>query len=408
MRFSSRVDVSEPNPIILAQRVAMSKGIKLTKLNDSNPTVHGLAPKCLSAKYTADPRGPIEVRRILADFINARDNRADQDVTSQNTVDQKSNSLKALNPNNLYVLSSTSQAYAWLMMLMCDCGDSVLAPTPGYPLIESIARLQGVKSIPYPLVYDGSWTIDVPRVKELLQNANNRIRALVLINPNNPTGSYVKPEERAQLLSLCNKNNVAIIADEVFYDYSLEPFAKNSRLAGEQSTLVFALDGFSKMLAAPHAKVGWIEVSGPSQDVQEAMKRLDVIADDFLPIGATVSERIPELLQCAKEQTAIVQSRVRSNLKTLRTMLANYPNCCVSALRAEGGWNILLRVPSCIDDDLLALRLIKDYKLVSQPGYYFDMPTNGYLALSLLPKEDQFENGVTLLLNTVHKMLEEM
>ena len=132
MRFSSRVDVSEPNPIILAQRDAISKGIKLTKLNDSNPTAHGLAPKCLSAKYTADPRGPIEVRRILADFINARDNRVDQsgasqNVASQNTVDQKSNSLKALNPNNLYVLSSTSQAYAWLMMLMCDCGDSVLA-----------------------------------------------------------------------------------------------------------------------------------------------------------------------------------------------------------------------------------------------------------------------------------------
>ena len=182
----------------------MSKGIKLTKLNDSNPTVHGLAPKCLSAKYTADPRGPIEVRRILTDFINARDNRVDQNIASQNIVDQKSNSPKALNPNNLYVLSSTSQAYAWLMMLLCDCGDSVLAPTPGYPLIESIARLQGVKSIPYPLVYDGSWTIDVPRVKELLQNANNRIRALVLINPNNPTGSYVKPEERAQLLSLCS------------------------------------------------------------------------------------------------------------------------------------------------------------------------------------------------------------
>ena len=408
MRFSSRVDVSEPNPIILAQRAAASKGIKLTKLNDSNPTVHGLAPKCLSSKYTADPRGSIEVRRILANFINTRDNRVSQNIESQNIASQKCNSANALNPNNLYVLSSTSQAYAWLMMLMCDCGDSVLAPTPGYPLIESIARLQGVRSIPYPLVYDGSWTIDVAKVKELLENADNRIRALVLINPNNPTGSYIKPEERVQLLSLCNKNNVAIIADEVFYDYSLEPFNGNSRLAGDCSTLIFALDGFSKMLAAPHAKVGWIEVSGPIEDVQEAMKRLDVIADDFLPIGATVSERIPELLQCAKEQTAIVQNRVRSNLKTLRKMLENYPNCCVSALRAEGGWNILLRVPSCLDDDLLALRLIKDYKLVSQPGYYFDMPNNGYLALSLLPKEDQFKNGVTLLLNTVHKMLGEI
>lgn len=395
--------MSEPNPIILAQRVAISKGIKLTKLNDSNPTAHGLSPECLNAKYTADPRGPVEVRRILANFINHRDNRVDQNI-----VNKKGSSAKVLNPDNLYVLSSTSQAYAWLMMLMCDCGDSVLAPTPGYPLIESIARLQGVKSIPYPLVYDGSWTIDIPRVKELLENTDNRIRALVLINPNNPTGSYIKPQEINALLQLCNKNNVAIIADEVFYDYCLEPFDGNCRLAGEESTLVFALDGFSKMLAAPHAKVGWIEVSGPSQDVQDAMKRLDVIADDFLPIGATVSERIPELLQCAKEQTDLVQNRVRSNLKTLRKMLANYPNCCVSALHAEGGWNILIRVPSCLDDDDLALRLMQDYHLVSQPGYYFDMPNNGYLALSLLPEEKQFVYGVKALLDTVHAMLEEL
>ena len=393
MRFSSRVDVSEPNPIILAQRKAVAQGIKLTKLNDSNPTVHSLAPKCLSERYAANPRGPIESRKLLADFINKRDNRTNTSVPS------------TLNPDQLYVLSSTSQAYAWLMMLLCDAGDAVIGPTPGYPLIESIARLQCVNAIPYPLHYDGSWTIDLPRVKELIENKSLRIKALVLINPNNPTGSYVKSEERKELLQLCHDNDVAIIADEVFYDYYLEPFETNARLAGESSTLVFALDGFSKMLAAPHAKVGWIEVSGPKDDVYEAQKRLDVIADDFLPIGTTVSERIPELLEYASSQTQKVRNRVSENLKTLREILASWPNCCVTALRAEGGWNILLRVPSCIDDDVLALKLIEDYRLVSQPGYYFDMPTNGYLALSLLPEPNQFVDGVEKLLRTVDALL---
>lgn len=395
MRFSSRVDVSEPNPIILAQRKAIFNGVKLTKLNDSNPTSHGLAPQCLSGCYTADPRGPKEIRDILSNFINKRDNRTEKSVSSK------------LNPDQLYVLSSTSQAYAWLMMLLCDAGDAVMGPTPGYPLIESIARLQCVNAIPYPLHYDGSWTIDIARVRELLEDASLRIKALVLINPNNPTGSYVKPEEREILLQLCRDNGVAIIADEVFYEYSLEPFAGNARLAGESSTLVFALDGFSKMLAAPHAKVGWIEVSGPKDDVYEAQKRLDVIADDFLPIGNTVSERIPELLQYASSQSAIVRNRVINNLHTLRETLASTPKCCVSALRAEGGWNILLRVPSCIDDDVLALRLMKDYNLVSQPGYYFDMPVNGYLALSLLPEPQQFISGLHALLRTVDALLEE-
>ena len=393
MRFSSRVDVSEPNPIIVAQRKAVAQGIKLTKLNDSNPTVHSLAPKCLSERYAANPRGPIESRKLLADFINKRDNRTNTSVPS------------TLNPDQLYVLSSTSQAYAWLMMLLCDAGDAVIGPTPGYPLIESIARLQCVNAIPYPLHYDGSWTIDLPRVKELIENKSLRIKALVLINPNNPTGSYVKSEERKELLQLCHDNDVAIIADEVFYDYYLEPFETNARLAGESSTLVFALDGFSKMLAAPHAKVGWIEVSGPKDDVYEAQKRLDVIADDFLPIGTTVSERIPELLEYASSQTQKVRNRVSENLKNLREILASWPNCCVTALRAEGGWNILLRVPSCIDDDVLALKLIEDYRLVSQPGYYFDMPANGYLALSLLPEPNQFVDGVEKLLRTVDALL---
>jgi len=395
VRFSSRVDVSEPNPIILAQRKAIFNGVKLTKLNDSNPTSHGLAPQCLSGRYTADPRGPKEIRDILSNFINKRDNRTEKSVSSK------------LNPDQLYVLSSTSQAYAWLMMLLCDAGDAVMGPTPGYPLIESIARLQCVNAIPYPLHYDGSWTIDIARVRELLEDVSLRIKALVLINPNNPTGSYVKPEEREILLQLCRDNGVAIIADEVFYEYSLESFAGNARFAGESSTLVFALDGFSKMLAAPHAKVGWIEVSGPKDDVYEAQKRLDVIADDFLPIGNTVSERIPELLQYASSQSAIVRNRVINNLHTLRETLASTPKCCVSALRAEGGWNILLRVPSCIDDDVLALRLMKDYNLVSQPGYYFDMPVNGYLALSLLPEPQQFISGLHALLRTVDALLEE-
>lgn len=387
--------MSEPNPIILAQRKAIFNGVKLTKLNDSNPTSHGLAPQCLSGCYTADPRGPKEIRDILSNFINKRDNRTEKSVPPK------------LNPDQLYVLSSTSQAYAWLMMLLCDAGDTVMGPTPGYPLIESIARLQCVNAIPYPLHYDGSWTIDIARVRELLEDASLRIKALVLINPNNPTGSYVKPEEREILLQLCRDNGVAIIADEVFYEYSLESFAGNARFAGESSTLVFALDGFSKMLAAPHAKVGWIEVSGPKDDVYEAQKRLDVIADDFLPIGNTVSERIPELLQYASSQSAIVRNRVINNLHTLRETLVSTPKCCVSALRAEGGWNILLRVPSCIDDDVLALRLMKDYNLVSQPGYYFDMPVNGYLALSLLPEPQQFISGLHALLRTVDALLEE-
>ena len=169
--------------------------------------------------------------------------------------------------------------------------------------------------------------------------------------------------------------------------------------------LTFALDGFSKMLAAPHAKVGWIQVSGPDEDVAEAQRRLDVIADDYLPMSDIIAERIPALLNAAPAQTRRVGERVRDNLAKLHTLLNADPNGLVSVLRAEGGWNVLLRVPSVIDENELVLRLIDEHQLTGQPGYFFDMTSNGYLAVSLLPEPDEFERGIRAVLNTVAALL---
>ena len=314
--------------------------------------------------------------------------------------------IEGVDPDALYLLSSTSEAYSWLIKLLCDAGDAVLAPKPCYPLIESIARLECVDTVEYQLQFDGSWFIDIAELERLLSEpGGERIRALVLINPNNPTGSYVKPTERARIVTLCREHGIALIADEVFFDYSLEPFPGNARLAGERGVLTFALDGFSKMLAAPHAKVGWIQVSGPAEDVAEAQRRLDVIADDYLPMSDIIAERIPALLNAAPAQTRRVGERMRNNLAKLHELLDADPNGLVSVLRAEVGWNVLLRVPSVIDENELVLRLIDEHKLTGQPGYFFDMTSNGYLAVSLLPEPDEFERGIRAVLNTVAALL---
>ena len=227
----------------------------------------------------------------------------------------------------------------------------------------------------------------------------------MLINPNNPTGSYVKPSEREAIVRLCRDHDVAIIADEVFYDYDLEPFEGNARLAGERGALTFALDGFSKMLAAPHAKVGWIQVSGPAEDVTEAKRRLDVIADDYLPMSEIVAKQIPALLEAAPSQTARVQERVRGNLKALHAMLDADEQGLVSVLRAEGGWNVLLRVPSVLDENELVLHMIERHGVSGQPGYFFDMTSNGYLAISLLPEPDDFRHNVYVVIDTVNELI---
>lgn len=386
MRFSSRVDISEPNPIAKAEAEAKANGITLGKLNDSNPTKHALASELLPDIYGAEPRGQRYAREALAAFLHEQGNTATAD--------------------DLYILSSTSEAYSWLIKLLCNAGDAVLAPKPGYPLIESIARLECVDMIEYQQRFDGSWYIDVAELREALEGEDGgRIRALVLINPNNPTGSYVKASEREAIVRLCHDHEVAIIADEVFYDYDLEPFDGNARLAGETGTLTFALDGFSKMLAAPHAKVGWIQVSGPAAEVDEAKCRLDVVADDYLPMSEIIAKQIPAMLGAAAAQTARVRERVQTNLAALHTMLDDDEQGIVSVLRAEGGWNVLLRVPSVLDENELVLSMIEKHGISGQPGYFFDMTSNGYLAISLLPEPDEFRHNVQTVLDTVNTMI---
>lgn len=415
MRFSSRVGSTKLNPIAQAEAEARNRGIALGSVNDSNPTKHGLAPSQVPGIYTAEPRGPLTARRQLAEFLTQRNrgetNRLqvptivgeDSDLSTVSSAAQR-DTFETVDPDRLYLLSSTSEAYTWLFKLMCDPGDIVLGPKPGYPLIESIGGLENVDTLEYQLQFDGSWFIDVAWLRELLESPKGRkVQAIVLINPNNPTGSYVKGAEREALVRLCREHDVAIIADEVFYDYALQPFAGNRRLAGEPGALTFALDGFSKLLAAPHAKVGWIQVSGPEDLVAEAQRRLDIIADDYLPFSDIIAARMPELLAAVPGQLHRVQERTQANLVRLHAMLEADEAGLVSVLRAEGGWNVLLRFPSVIDENTLVLRLIRDFNLTGQPGYYFDMTENGYLAVSLLPEPDVFERNIRAVLESVSR-----
>ena len=310
--------------------------------------------------------------------------------------------MRGVDVEDVYIGNGVSELINLSMSALLDDGDEILIPSPDYPLWTACATLAGGKAVHYLCDEQADW---YPDLADIRKKITRHTKAIVIINPNNPTGSYVKASEREAIVRLCHDHEVAIIADEVFYDYDLEPFDGNARLAGEKGALTFALDGFSKTLAAPHAKVGWIQVSGPDEDVTEAQRRLDVIADDYLPMSDIIAERIPALLNAAPAQTRRVGERVRNNLAKLHELLDADPNGLVSVLRAEGGWNVLLRVPSVIDENELVLRLIDEHKLTGQPGYFFDMTSNGYLAVSLLPEPDEFERGIRAVLNTVAALL---
>lgn len=392
MRFSARIPNATLNAPARTAREATASGHPPFNLADSNPTRHGLGTPILNNPWASDPRGPLASRRLLANFLAASGHRA-------------------VDPDNLYLLSSTSQGYAWLFKLLCDPGSAVLSPTPGYPLVSTLADLENVEEIPYPLHFDGTWYVDVAEVERILR-ATNRVRALVLISPNNPTGSYLHAEDIAALTRLCTRFNIPIIADEVFFDfrfasgngYTHASGPVGQRLAGRPEVLTFALDGLSKKLAAPQAKVGWIEVSGPDADVREAKARLDVVADAYLPVSSLTVERLPELLAGVPERLEAVGARTARNLTALERAVSADASGLTTVLIPEAGWNALIRFPATVDEDALVTTLIRERGYTAQPGYFFDMASPGYVSVSLLLEPTVFDAGVAAILETVARL----
>ncbi|MBQ5557879.1 MAG: pyridoxal phosphate-dependent aminotransferase [Aeriscardovia sp.] len=413
-RFSHRVPVGEPNPIIAAQDAAKTVGHSLYQLNDSNPTHHGLTLKDMPLCYDAEPRGQGFARQALAEFLTHRARNQGFDLPVPACVPTPHGAAasmvsmlasESIDSDDLYLVSSTSEAYSWLMKLLCDPGEAVLCPTPGYPLIPSISALESVKAVPYPLRYDGSWYIDVDWIARILKERDD-IRALILINPNNPTGSYAGRDDYERLVELCAEHRLAVIADEVFFDFALEPTHVPFRVAGEKRVLTFGLDGFSKLLAAPHAKIGWIQMSGPDEAMAEAKKRLDVISDDYLPMSSILAERLPSLLERVPDQLRRTRERTVGNLRILKDLLACSRSGVTTLLRPEGGWNVLLRFPGSLDENELVDAMIHEQGMTAQPGYFFDMPTNGYVCASLLPRPADFRKGISALLDVVDGFFE--
>ena len=382
--FSKRSNPGQLNDISIEEL----KVGKISQLNDSNPTHFGLGIKKFG-EYSPDPKGNFETRDALAQFLSRRG-------------DKISPLFLPPSPERLYLLSSTSQGYSWLMKLLCDPGDKIAYPSPGYPLIPSIAKIEGVEAVPYFLRFDGSWYIDLPSVEDALSKEG--VNAIVLIHPNNPTGSYVSKEEFQKISEICSKKDVAIICDEVFYEYGFLATLPG-RISGYAGALTFALDGFSKLLASPQIKTAWIEVSGSEEEVAEAERRLDFIADSFLPNSWFQNESTPRLLEDAPKKTEEVLRRAKENLEVLKKAFAG-KELASSLLTPEGGWSALVQFAATIDEDALVTELIKKYALSAQPGYFFDMPFN-CVAISLLPQKDITESRIKVLVDTIEALSQE-
>ncbi len=296
----------------------------------------------------------------------------------------------AVAADGLLLTASTSEAYAWLFKLLCDPGDAVLVPRPSYPLFEFLATLESVEAIPYALAYDGAWHLDVAALEAA---RTPRARAIVVVNPNNPTGSCLRPDEAAKLLAFAAGHGLAVISDEVFADFLFRAGGDLvTSLAGEGPALTFSLGGLSKSCGLPQLKLAWIAVSGPEDTRSEALSRLEIVADTYLSVSTPVQHAAPALLRRLPELQAPILSRLLTNRRTLESAIG--PGSAATLLPADGGWTAVLRVPATQPEETLVCELLERHAVLVHPGYFFDFPSEAFLVLSLLPEPEVFSEGV--------------
>ena len=298
----------------------------------------------------------------------------------------------AIEASRIALTASTSEAYAVLFKLLCDPGDEVLVPAPSYPLLGFLAAFEAVNLRPYPLVYAGQWHVDHTALRAAI---TPRTKAIVVVTPNNPTGSYLGEEELEAMLDL----ELPIVSDEVFTTYPLAgststpkvPEGRILSVAAAERGLVFALSGLSKLAALPQMKLGWIGVGGEASLIAEAMARLELVLDAFLSVATPIQHALPVILANRSVTEHAIRARTRSNLRTLREAMKQAPSA--SVLDVEGGWYAIVRVPETRTDEAWAIELLEHAGVHVQPGYFFDMGRGAYLVVSLLTPEGTFAEG---------------
>jgi alanine-synthesizing transaminase len=384
--FSSRVTGDlEPNRLTRAVRRARAAGTALLDLTVTNPTMAGI-------------HYPASVLDSLADPAALRYEPSPLGLPDARAAVARDYARHGINvaPERVVLTASTSDAYSLLFKLLCaPDGDAVMLPVPSYPLFDHLTRLDGVRSIPYRLEYQGRWAIDV---ETLDKGWTDTVRAVLAVSPNNPTGSMLTGAELAALTERCEARDAALIIDEVFADYPLS--AHEPSHPDRSVCLTFRLGGLSKSAGLPQVKLGWILVDGPEALARGALDRLELICDTYLSVSTPVQRAAPSLIAAGAGVRACILDRIRSNDHELRTLAAAYPS--IQVLPSEAGWSAVLRVPSTRTEEDLVIELLERDGVLVHPGFFFDFAHESFLVVSLLPERPTFVEGVRRVLERAH------
>lgn len=378
--FSSRLAaLPEPNRLSRLLEKKRSESIEILDLTDSNPTLCEL-------EYT---RAEIESAISSPDLTRYRPLPGGLVNTRAAVVDYYRQRGHCVPIEEIFLTSGTSEAYSFLFKLLADPGDQILVPRPGYPLFDFLARLEGIEPVDYRLAEEDGWHIDMDG---LVGRLSSRTRALVVVNPNNPTGSLVSKEQWEQLVNICRQRKIALICDEVFFDYPVQPVVPRFDPAGEERALTFILNGLSKTTALPQLKLSWIVIRGPLVQRREAAHKLEMISDTFLSVSLPAQLAATVLLPGRHRIQSRVRDRVRENLNHLQTELQGTTAQC---LPVEAGWYAVIQLPGTLSEEEWAERLLEQENVLVHPGYFYDFEREAFLVLSLLPPPARFREGIS-------------
>lgn len=398
-----------PNELTRRVDERRRRGLPVLDLSDANPTHFGLAPEALLRRAVADVAGHPGLGRY--------DPEPRGDAAARAAVAAYHARLGAdVRPEHVILTAGTSEGYAHLFRLLADPGDVVHVPTPGYPLFEHLAAFEGVEARPYPLRaprVGARWRVDLDALAASLAPTS---RAVVAIDPHNPTGSFVDPQDWASLRSIARERGLALISDEVFADTARVQAAGSAPLAGARAGGVLGVgaaeathgplrcvvSGASKPLSLPQLKLGWIVVAGPSDLRDDALARLEFLADAYLSVSPLLARALPALLEAREEAQAPARERAGENRAALEAALEDGAARC---LPAEAGFVAIVELDTpSPDDEAVALRLLDEHGVLAQPGFWFDLAQQSaagapaaHLVVSLLPRADDFARGVRAL-----------
>ena len=383
---SSRLPGSlEPNAVARAVAAKRRRGAPIVDLTATNPTGAGFDYPADLLAPLADPRA-LEYDPQPLGLWSARAAVA-SDVRRRGIV---------ISADRVALTSSTSEAYALLFKLLCAAGDQVLVPHPSYPLFEHLTRLECVDAVPYALEYHGSWRIDIDSVRRVV---SERVRAILIVSPNNPTGSLLHRDDLAMLGEIAVTHKVPLIGDEVFADYRLDGSPAATHVLANGDVPAFSLGGLSKSAGLPQLKMGWIGFGGPSDQVDATLAAYEIIADTYLSVSTPIQAAAAEVIESGAAVRAQIMARIKRNLESLRSQASAFP--AINVLPVEGGWSAVMQVPAVGSEEALILDLLEKDDVLVHPGYFFDFPREAFIVVSLLVEPPVFDRAMARVLARV-------